>query len=279
MRVRVGATTRVRSRSKTVTVAVTRERMDRGTAAQNEAVVLACVQSLGRLGDPAALWPLMDLVEERDELELGSAAAWAIGAIGTDAAGVFLGDLARDEEPLRRAWAAAGLGALEGAEAARILWTLADDADAEVRRAALAGLGGRNHGETAEAIGRRLASRDPGRRELALDVLGRHVASGRVTEEQLASLQAAVSGDRESPAAPEVQERLAALLARVRRPGPPVREAPDAERAEGPVAAARPTREAPRSLAAEVTPEGIFIFLPVKHRVLETADAGTPGGP
>ncbi len=202
MRVRVGATTRVRSRSKTVTVAVTRERMDRRTAAQNGAVVLACAEALGRLGDPAALWPLMDLVEERDEPELGSAAAWAIGTIGTAAAGAFLGDLARDEEPFRRAWAATGLAALEGAEATKLLWALAEDGEAGVRRAARLGLGGRSHGETAEGIERRLASPDPGRRELALEVLERQAGSGRVTGEELASLQAGTSGDAEASATP-----------------------------------------------------------------------------
>lgn len=274
MRVRVGATTKVRTRSKTVTTTFTRERVDRATAAQNGAVVAACAEALGRLGDPAALWPLMDLVEERDEAGLGAAAAWAVGAIGTEAAGVFLADLARDGEVHRRAWAAGGLAALEGPGAVAPLWALAEDPDDAVRRAARLGLGGREYGETAQEIERRLLDPSPALRETALDVLERHAAAGRVTEEQVALLRERASGDSASGDDRAVRERVDAVLARLRRPPERTPRPPAPSVAAGNAA---PGHSNP-SLASEVTPEGILIFLPVRHRILETAGAGAPAG-
>ncbi|MEW6487480.1 MAG: HEAT repeat domain-containing protein [Thermodesulfobacteriota bacterium] len=248
-------------RTRTVTTRVARQEMPSATIAENTEVVRAAAQALGLLGDPDALWTLVDLAELRPEGVLVGAAAQAIARIGTEAAAEFLEKLALDEAPARRACAAEALEFLSGAEAPAVLWPLLRDEDPQVRRCAAASLGRRPPGEIWERL--RQALCDPGEvlRDGALAVLrGQVDRDGFGPDEVEALAQWAQAGaDAETaadgclgPVAEEAARARSRLERRQREAHPPEPPAP------------RPAR----TLAAEIGPDGVPVYRPVRHRVL-----------
>lgn len=221
-----------------MTYRVTRQEMSSATVADNTQVVRAAAQALGLLGDPEALWTLVDLAELRPERELVGAAAQAIARIGTEAAAEFLEELALDEAPARRAGAAEALEFLSGPEAPAVLWPLLRDEDPQVRRCAAASLGRRPPGEVWERL--RQALCDPGEvlRDSALAVLREQIDRDGLGPDEVESLaqwaqadaeaQAAVVGCLEPVAeeAARARSRLERRQREVRAPAPPAPRPP-----------------------------------------------------
>lgn len=256
-----------------MTFTAIRHQMPLTTVAENMATVRAAAQALGRLGDPEALWSLMDLAEARGEPDLVGPAAEAIGRIGTEVATQFLSDLALDGDPRKRACSSGGLEILDDPEATEVLWSLLRDDAPEVRRRAVLGLGRRPLPEVEPELRSALLADGEGRRAAALEILRAQLGREGVGDDDLADL--ARWATERGKAAPESATFLA-----------PVSEALEKTRTRMAArrVAAKAAQEAPpaspapaETLAAECAPDGVPIYRPLRHRVLAEGEGLPPG--